>query len=50
MHAEEILNGVRGLTFIYLDKGDIVRHQLVKDIVTAYEGAAERKKAKDGAE
>ena len=48
MHAEEILNGVRGLTFIYLDKGDIVRHQLVKDIVTAYEGAAERKKAKDG--
>ena len=48
MHAEEILSGVRGLAFIYLDKGDIVRHQLVKDIVTAYEGAAERKKAKEG--
>ena len=50
IHAEQILRGVRGLTFVCLDKGDIVRHQLVKDIVNAYEGAAGRKKSKEGPE
>jgi phosphate starvation-inducible PhoH-like protein len=43
IHAEQILRGVRGMTFIHLDKGDIVRHKLVRDIVDAYEGAAARK-------
>jgi phosphate starvation-inducible PhoH-like protein len=46
IHAEEILRGVKGLTFVYLDKGDIVRHQLVKDIVDAYEGATSKAKHK----
>ena len=48
VHAVEILRGVRGLAFVYLGEGDIVRHQLVKDIVNAYEGAAARKKREGG--
>lgn len=44
VHAEQILRGVRGLAFVFLDKSDIVRHQLVKDIVDAYESAAVRKR------
>jgi len=50
IHAEQILRGVRGLALVYLDKSDIMRHQLVKDIVSAYEGAAVKKRTKDGEE
>jgi len=27
---------VNGIEFIYLDEADVVRHQLVKDIIRAY--------------
>jgi len=33
---------------VLLGEGDIVRHQLVKDIVNAYEGAAAKKKREGG--
>lgn len=35
--AQEILSGIPGVGFVYLDKKDVVRHKLVKDIIDAYE-------------
>ncbi|HET6567712.1 MAG TPA: PhoH family protein, partial [Rhodothermales bacterium] len=31
------LEGVEGISFIYFDKNDVVRHRLVKEIIDAYE-------------
>jgi phosphate starvation-inducible PhoH-like protein len=35
--VQEILAGIEGISFIYLDKGDVVRHPLVARIIEAYE-------------
>lgn len=35
--AVEVLSGVNGLKFVFLDEKDVVRHPLVQKIVTAYE-------------
>ena len=35
--AERILNKVKGIDFIYFDANDVVRHQLVKNIINAYD-------------
>ncbi len=37
VQAQEILSRIDGVGFVYLDKGDVVRHKLVKDIIDAYE-------------
>ncbi|RNA64748.1 PhoH family protein [Prosthecochloris sp. ZM_2] len=37
MHARDILQGIRGIGFVFLDKSDVVRHKLVRDIINAYE-------------
>ncbi len=37
VQAQEILSGIEGVGFVYLDKTDVVRHKLVKDIIDAYE-------------
>lgn len=39
---EPVLSGVEGLAFVHLNSSDVVRHQIVADIVAAYErhGAA----------
>lgn len=37
IQAKEILSKIEGVGFIYLDKSDVVRHKLVKDIIDAYE-------------
>ncbi len=37
VEIQEILRGVEGVSFTYFDKGDVVRHRLVKDIIDAYE-------------
>jgi phosphate starvation-inducible protein PhoH and related proteins len=39
--VEDILKGVSGLTFIYLEQSDVVRHPLVAKIITAYDQAKE---------
>ena len=31
------LNGVKGIGFVHLDGRDVIRHPLVKKIITAYE-------------
>jgi len=35
--VQQILSGVDGVSFVYLNKGDVVRHQLVARIIEAYE-------------
>jgi len=35
------LAGIDGLSFVHLDKGDVVRHRIVADIVAAYERSSE---------
>ena len=37
VQAQHILEGVDGIDFIYFDRGDVVRHRLVADIIEAYE-------------
>jgi len=37
MNAQKILKGIKGISFVFLDKSDVVRHRLVKDIINAYE-------------
>lgn len=37
VQVKEILKGIDGVGFVYFDKGDVVRHKLVKDIINAYE-------------
>ena len=34
---QKVLKGVQGVSFVYLEKADVVRHKLVKDIIDAYE-------------
>lgn len=37
VQIQEILKGVQGVGFTYLDRNDVVRHRLVKEIIDAYE-------------
>ena len=41
--AENILNGVNGISFIHLGQSDVVRHPLVARIIRAYEKNTEEK-------
>jgi phosphate starvation-inducible protein PhoH and related proteins len=42
LEVEDILGGIDGISLIYLDAKDVLRHRLVKDIIEAYgRGAAE---------
>lgn len=41
----DILHDIDKLSFIFLDKSDIVRHSVVQKIIEAYEEAEEKKKA-----
>jgi len=45
IEALRILQGVDGISFVMLEKSDIVRHRLVTRIVQAYEAEAKRKAA-----
>ncbi|HSD64953.1 MAG TPA: PhoH family protein [Ignavibacteriaceae bacterium] len=37
VQAQDILSRIEGVGFVYLDKSDVIRHKLVKDIIDAYE-------------
>ncbi|MGA9116229.1 MAG: PhoH family protein [Bacteroidota bacterium] len=37
VQIQDVLKGVEGIAFAYLDRNDVVRHRLVKDIIDAYE-------------
>jgi len=44
--VQKVLAGIDGISFVYLDKSDVVRHPLVARIIEAYE-RSERKKPTD---
>ena len=37
VQIQDVLRGVEGISFVYFDRNDVVRHRLVKDIIDAYE-------------
>lgn len=37
IHAETILKKIKDIGFIYLNKNDVIRHEMVKKIISAYE-------------
>ncbi len=37
VEIQKVLKGIHGVSFVYLEKADVVRHKLVKDIIDAYE-------------
>jgi phosphate starvation-inducible PhoH-like protein len=37
VEVQRILKGIEGIAFVYLDKADVVRHPLVRNIIAAYE-------------
>ncbi len=37
INATKVLKGIEGISFVYLDGTDVVRHRLVKNIISAYE-------------
>lgn len=39
LQVEQILTGIEGIEFVYLDGSDVIRHKLVKDIIKAYADA-----------
>ncbi|HEX7091472.1 MAG TPA: PhoH family protein [Longimicrobiales bacterium] len=39
LQIERILQGIDGISFVYLDRVDVVRHRLVKEIIEAYNAA-----------
>ena len=41
IRVEEILKNVKGLSFVYFEQSDVVRHPLVAKIISAYEQAKE---------
>lgn len=47
VQAIKILKGVKGISFIELNKKDIVRHKLVTRIVEAYENSRRKRKQKE---
>jgi len=43
---QQILKGIAGISFVYLDQRDVVRHKLVRDIIDAYEKFEQKKPPK----
>ena len=44
IHAMKVLDGIKGISTVEFNKKDIVRHQLVQDIVEAYEKSEKSEK------
>ena len=44
VQAKNILQGIKGIRFVFFSKIDVVRHRLVQDIIKAYEDMEDRKK------
>jgi phosphate starvation-inducible PhoH-like protein len=42
---EAILKDIDGISFVHLDRRDVVRHKIVGDIIDAYEAAEEARGA-----
>ena len=46
IEAREILEGIKGIRFVFFSRDDVVRHPLVQEIIEAYEKMAQKKKTK----
>lgn len=44
IQVQGILNRIKGIKFVYFSEADVIRHQLVKKIITAYEDYEKRNK------
>jgi phosphate starvation-inducible protein PhoH and related proteins len=42
IQVEDVLKGIDGIAFVYMQPTDVLRHRLVKDIIRAYAAAGER--------
>lgn len=42
-----LLNGIKGIGFVFLDAKDVIRHRLVKDIIEAYSHGEAKKQGAD---
>ncbi|HET7275376.1 MAG TPA: PhoH family protein [Longimicrobiaceae bacterium] len=40
VEVEQILKGIEGIAFVYMQPTDVIRHKLVKDIIRAYAAAS----------
>ena len=47
IEVKEILEGIKGIQFVYFTRDDVVRHPLVQEIIDAYEKAENRKQSSD---
>lgn len=45
---ERVLKGIDGIAFVYMQPTDVVRHRLVRDIILAYDRAAETASERQG--
>jgi len=41
LQIETVLKGIDGISFVYLEAADVIRHRLVKEIIRAYAAASE---------
>ena len=46
IEVQKILNNIKGISFAYLTEVDVVRHQLVQEIIKAYERFEDKKEEK----
>ncbi len=44
-HSLRVLDGIDGIGIVKLDRGDVIRHRLVRNIIEAYDKSAEAEKA-----
>ncbi|MBN2030143.1 PhoH family protein [bacterium] len=47
IQIQEIIKNIEGISFVYLDKSDVVRHRLVKEIIQAYEVFRENRESQE---
>ena len=47
VQIQEIIKDIEGIAFVYLDKSDVVRHRLVREIIQAYEIFHEKHNAQE---
>jgi phosphate starvation-inducible protein PhoH and related proteins len=41
LQIETVLKGIEGISFVYMEAADVIRHRLVKEIIRAYAAASE---------
>jgi phosphate starvation-inducible protein PhoH and related proteins len=48
LQIEEVLKGIDGIAFVYMQSTDVLRHRLVKEIIRAYATASDRQEGEGG--